>query len=147
VAYELYYWTGIQGRGEFVRLALEEARADYRDMARLKGDGVIEALAAKVSTPSFAPPVLKDGDVVVGQTAAILHYLGPKLKLVSRVPRLRLWTHQIQLTVTDIVAEAHNTHHPVDVNAYFDEQKPEKYAFVPGDRRLVRHPVGVACEF
>jgi glutathione S-transferase len=124
VAYELYYWTGIQGRGEFVRLALEEASADYRDMARIKGDGVIETLAAKVSTPSFAPPVLKDGDVVVGQVAAILHYLGPRLKLVSADARLRLWTHQIQLTVTDIVAEAHNTHHPVDVDAYFDEQKP-----------------------
>jgi glutathione S-transferase len=124
MTYELYYWTGIQGGGEFVRLALEEAGAPYRDMARLKGDGIIEALAAEVSTPSFAPPVLRDGDVVVGQVAAILHYLGPKLKLVSPDARLRLWTHQIQLTVTDIVAEAHNTHHPVDVNAYFDEQKP-----------------------
>ena len=124
VSYELYYWTGIQGRGEFVRLALEQAGASYRDMARIRGDGVIEALAAAVSTPSFAPPVLKDGDVVVGQTAAILYYLGPKLKLTSADARLRLWTHQIQLTVTDIVAEAHDTHHPLDVNAYFDEQKP-----------------------
>ena len=117
MSYELYYWTGLQGRGEFVRLALEQAGADYRDLARLKGDGVIEALAAEVTTPSFAPPVLRDGNVVVGQTAAILHYLGPKLKLVSADARLRLWIHQIQLTVTDIVAEAHNTHHPVDVNA------------------------------
>jgi len=74
--YELYYWTGIPGRGEFARLALEAAEAPYRDMARIKGDGVIETLADRISTPSFAPPVLKDGDVIIGQTAAILLYLG-----------------------------------------------------------------------
>eukprot|EP01036_Dinobryon_divergens_P001174 gene1174-1536_t len=73
--YDLYYWTGIPGRGEFVRLALEAAGAPYRDMARIKGDGVIETLADRVSTPSFAPPVLTDGEFVIGQTAAILLYL------------------------------------------------------------------------
>ena len=38
--YELYYWPGIQGRGEFVRLALEDAGADYVDVARLNGGDV-----------------------------------------------------------------------------------------------------------
>lgn len=125
MAYELYYWTGIPGRGEFVRMALEDAGADYVDVARVKGDGEIERLARHVATPSFAPPVLKDGDVVVGQTAAILMYLGPKLGLVSREPAARLWVHQIQLTIADLTVEAHDTHHPVDVNAYFEEQRPE----------------------
>lgn len=124
MAYELYYWSGIQGRGEFVRLAFEETGTHYRDMARLKGDGVIEALAERVTTPSFAAPVLVDGDVVVGQSALILHYLGPKLKLVPRDPRLRLWVHQIQLTISDLVVEVHDTHHPISVNEYYEDQRP-----------------------
>lgn len=125
MTYELYYWTGIPGRGEFVRMALEDAGAEYIDVARVKGDGVIEKLARAVATPSFAPPVLKDGEIVVGQTAAILLHLGPKLRLVPREAAARLWVHQIQLTIADLTAEAHDTHHPVDVTAYFEEQRPE----------------------
>lgn len=125
MTYQLYYWTGIQGRGEFIRLALEEAGAKYEDVARRKGDGVIETLTARTATPSFAPPFLKDGDVVVGQTAAILFYLGPKLGLAPRDTHLRLWTHQIQLTIADCVTEAHDVHHPVGVDLYYEEQKPE----------------------
>ena len=123
--YKLYYWTGIPGRGEFVRLALEAAGAKYQDVARQKGDGVIEAFGAKVRTPSFAPPYLVDDDIVVGQTAAILHYLGPTLGLVPRDPRLRLWVHQIQLTIADFVVEAHDSHHPVGSSLYYEQQKPE----------------------
>jgi len=125
MAYELYYWTGIQGRGEYVRLALEEAGAAYEDMARVEGDGVIEALAEKIDTPSFAPPVLKDGDVVVGQTSAILFYLGDKLGLAPQDERLKLWTQQIQLTIADFVLEGHDVHHPVGMGKYYEEQKPE----------------------
>jgi len=127
MAYELYYWTGIQGRGEFVRLALEVAGADYVDEARERGDGVIEALAAdpRNLTPAFAPPVLKDGDVIVGQTAAILFYLGVRLNLAPLDDAQRLWTHQIQLTIADFVAEAHDVHHPVGVGKYYEDQKPE----------------------
>jgi glutathione S-transferase len=125
MTYQLYYWTGIQGRGEFVRLALEEAGAAYEDVARRKGDRVMETVTGKVDTPSFAPPFLKDGDVVVGQTSAILFYLGPKLGLVPRSPRLRLWIHQIQLTIADCVTEAHDVHHPVGVDLYYEDQKPE----------------------
>ncbi|HVX71863.1 MAG TPA: glutathione S-transferase [Devosia sp.] len=123
--YRLYYWTGIPGRGEFVRLALEAAGAKYQDIARQKGDGVIEAFTARTRTPSFAPPFLVDGDVVVGQTAAILFYLGPKLGLAPRDPRLRLWAHQIQLTIADFVVEAHDSHHPVGSGLYYEQQKRE----------------------
>ena len=131
-AYELHYWPTIQGRGEFVRLALEAAGAPYIDVCRRADDPAkAEAglLAArddrKLSQPPFAPPFLKDGPVVIGQTAAILHYLAPTLKLVARSEQLRAWTQQIQLTIADVVAEAHDTHHPVGTALYYEDQKPE----------------------
>ena len=110
MAYELYYWTGIQGRGEYVRLALEAAGAPYRDVAREEGDQVIMKVTGQVPTPSFVPPFLKDGDVVVGQVAAILLYLGDKLDLAPKEATLNLWTHQIQLTIADFVLEGHDVH-------------------------------------
>jgi glutathione S-transferase len=125
MAYELYYWTGIQGRGEYVRLALEEAGVPYRDMAREKGDGTIEALTEKVATPSFAPPFLKDGELIIGQTSAILLYLGDKLGLAPKEPQQRLWTQQIQLTIADLVVEGHDTHHPLGADFYYEDQKAE----------------------
>lgn len=127
MAYELYYWTGIQGRGEFVRLALEEAGADYLDVARKAGDGAMDEVTDDPATvtPSFAPPFLRDGDIVVGQTSAILLYLGPKLGLAPEDERLRLWCHQIQLTIADAVVEAHDTHHPIGAGSYYEDQKPE----------------------
>jgi glutathione S-transferase len=125
MTYELYYWTGIQGRGEFVRLALEWARADYVDVARAADDDAILDVLDEAQTPAFAPPILRDGDMLVGQVAAILHHLGPKLGLVSDDPRQRLWTHQIQLTITDFVAEIHDVHHPVGIGHYYEDQKPE----------------------
>jgi glutathione S-transferase len=140
MTYRLYYWTGIQGRGEFVRLALEDAGADYVDVAREEGDGVIYRFLKTVATPSFAPPYLVDGDVVVGQVALILHYLGPRLGLVPDDERLRLWVHQIELTITDVVAEAHDTHHPVDNSLYYEDQKPEALRRAKGfrERRIPR---------
>ena len=127
MAYELYYWPGIQGRGEFVRLALEEAGADYIDVAREKGTGALMRLweSAAVTTPSFAPPFLRDGKLVIGQTANILFHLGGKLGLSPKTEAARLWTHQIQLTVTDLVVEAHDTHHPLGGDLYYEDQKPE----------------------
>lgn len=131
-AYVLYYWPGIQGRGEFVRLALEEAGADYVDIARLprrKGGGVdaiLRVLRGELGPHvPFAPPVLQAGEVVVAQTAAILHFLGPRLGLVPADPVEQLWAHQLQLTVTDVVAEAHDTHHPISTDLYYGQQKPE----------------------
>lgn len=132
MAYELHYWPTIQGRGEFVRLALEAAGAPYVDVARgpeASGRGLPAMQAALADRdnphPPFAPPFLKDGSFVVGQTAAILQYLAPTLKLVGRSEQARVWTHQIQLTVADAVAEAHDTHHPVDTGLFYEDQKPE----------------------
>ncbi len=130
--YELYYWPGIQGRGEFVRLALEQAGAEYVDVARgseADGLGMPALMSAledeRTERPQFAPPFLKDGDFVIGQTAAILLYLGGKLGLAPKDEAGKLWTHQIQLTISDLVSEAHDTHHPISVNLYYREQKEE----------------------
>jgi glutathione S-transferase len=130
--YELYYWPGIQGRGEFVRLALEEAGADYVDVARLsrRAGGGVPALMRLMSHdaarhPSFAPPYLKAGKLLIGQTANILLYLGPRLSLVPQDEASRLWAHQLQLTLADLVAEVHETHHPIAASLYYQEQKAE----------------------
>ena len=127
MAYELYYWPGIQGRGEFVRLALEDAGADYVDMAREHGTGALMRLwnGEDIATPSFAPPFLRDGKVVIGQTANILLYLGERLCLAPKAEAAKLWTHQIQLTIADLVLEAHDTHHPLSGTLYYEEQKTE----------------------
>jgi glutathione S-transferase len=130
--YELHYWPTIQGRGEFVRLALEAAGAPYIDVARgapESGQGVPAMLRlmqdGRAVHPPFAPPFLKDGEVIVGQTAVILQYLAPTLKLVARSEQARVWTQQIQLTIADMVTEAHDTHHPVGTSLYYEDQKPE----------------------
>jgi glutathione S-transferase len=130
MAYALYYWPGIQGRGEFVRLALEEAGADYVDVGNDEAVGGVRAVEALLDAtravhPAFAPPVLVSGGVAVAQVAAILQYLGPRLGLVARDPAAALWTQQLQLTIADMVAEAHDTHHPVDVGATYERQKAE----------------------
>ena len=130
--YELYYWPSIQGRGEFIRLPLEEAAADYVDIARLpagRGRGLpalLSLLESKTTEqPPFAPPFLKAGSLLVAQTANILLYLGPRLGLVPRTESGRLWAHQLQLTIADLVGEVHDTHHPVASNLYYRDQKPE----------------------
>ncbi|MGX7708836.1 glutathione S-transferase [Methylobacterium sp. Gmos1] len=125
MAYELHYWPLIQGRGEFVRLALEETGAEYVDVAREDGiDGMIAGLDAP-PRPPFAPPYLRDGDLVIGQTAAILLHLGPRLGLVGDSEADRIWTHQIQLTIADAVAEAHDSHHPIAAALYYEQQRKE----------------------
>ncbi|MER2264865.1 glutathione S-transferase [Methylobacterium oxalidis] len=129
---ELYYWPTLQGRGEFVRLALEDAGAPYIDVARGgPGDEAdLPALAAFLDDPSlvrppFALPALRDGDLVVAQTAAILLYLGPRLGLAGPSKADRIWAHQLQLTIAYMVTEAHDTHHPVAAILTYEEQKPE----------------------
>ncbi len=125
-AYELHYWPGLQGRGEFVRLALEEAGAPYRDIALddgVGGDTGIDDPA--IITPAFALPVLRHGKRVIGQTAAILLYLGDRHGLAPRSEAGRLWTHQLQLTIADVVTEAHDAHHPIGSGLYYEDQKPE----------------------
>jgi glutathione S-transferase len=125
--YELYYWPSIQGRGEFVRLALEEAEADYVDVARKRGRKPIEALLASKGEPHppFAPPFLKAGKRIIGQTANILLYLGPRHGLAPKDDQGRLWAHQLQLTITDLVAEIHDTHHPIASALYYEDQRAE----------------------
>ena len=132
MAYELYYWPGIQGRGEFVRLALEEAGADYIDVAHkpISEGGGEPALMLflereDIAHPPFASPFLKDGELLIGQTAAILLYLGDHHGLSPRDEAKRLWVHQIQLTIANLVAEVHDTHHPLGANLYYEEQKAE----------------------
>jgi glutathione S-transferase len=127
--YELYYWPSIQGRGEFVRLALEDADADYVDVARdsQRGPSAVNKFfqTSAFDHPPFAPPFLKAGKVVIAQTANILLYLGPRLGLVSKNEIIRVWAHQLQLTVADWVAEVHDVHHPIASALYYEDQKRE----------------------
>src|SRR5262245_45131137 len=123
--YQLYYWPMIQGRGEYVRLALEDAGAHYTDVARGNGgsDAMMNMMEASKGTPPFAPPFLKAGKLVIGQTANILLYLGARHGLAPKVEQGRLWVHQLQLTIADFVLEVHDTHHPLGPSLYYEEQK------------------------
>jgi len=123
--YELYYWPGIQGRGEYVRLALEDSGADYADVARSDRGmaAMMKMMAARSGTPPFAPPFLKAGQLVIGHTANILLYLGSRHGLAPKSEAGRLSVHQLQLTVTDLVLEIHDTHHPLGPSLYYEDQR------------------------
>src|SRR5205823_2244701 len=123
--YEFYYWPTIQGRGEYVRLALEEAGADYTDVARSERGmtEMMKMMEARSGTPPFAPPFLKAGKLVIGQTANILLYLGSRHGLAPKAEAGKLWVHQLQLTVTDLVAEIHDSHHPLGPSLYYEDQR------------------------
>jgi glutathione S-transferase len=129
--YELFYWPGLQGRGEFVRLALEEGAADYVDVVRdSEGDGGLDRLADFLESGidayiPFAPPFLRAGDLLVSQTANILQFLGPRLGLVPADEAARYWANSLQLTVADVVTEAHDAHHPIASELYYEDQQPE----------------------
>jgi glutathione S-transferase len=131
MVYELYYWPSIQGRGEFVRLVLEEAGARYKDVARGAGKGagvgtLMRFLQGRtVRRPPFAPPFLKAGKLVIGQTANILQFLGSRHGLAPTAEAGRLWVHELQLTMADFVAEIHDTHHPVAPSLYYEDQRRE----------------------
>ena len=122
--YELYYWPGIQGRGEFIRLALEDAGAEYVDVAR-RPRGMDAMMVQMKRNHVFAPPFLRAGTTVIAQTALILHYLGPRLGLAPKTEKARLWLHQQQLTISDWIVEVHDTHHPLGGGLYYEDQKPE----------------------
>jgi glutathione S-transferase len=130
--YELYYWPTIQGRGEFIRLALEHASADYVDVARRSARSKMGLPALMhfledqtVERPPFAPPYLKAGALVIGQSANILLFLGPRLQLVPEDEASRLWAHQLQLTIADFITEIHDSHHPIASGLYYEDQKAE----------------------
>jgi glutathione S-transferase len=162
--YQLYYWPSIPGRGEFVRLALEQAGAAYDDVARMRGHGKgVAALMRGLEDrrnprAPFAPPYFKAGKLVIGQTANILLYLGARHALAPKDEAGRLWTHQLQLTIADFVNEVHETHHPVGSSLYYEDQKREarRYAKqfreerIPKflgyfERVLKRNPRGSRC--
>ena len=119
--YRLYYWPEIQGRGEFVRLALEDAGAPYVDVLRHSSG---PSSFPKRQAP-FAMPYLVAGKNVISQTPNILLYLGPRLRLAPTSEAGRLWVHQLQLTIADWLDEVHDTHHPIDSRLYYEEQKRE----------------------
>ncbi len=126
--YELYYWPQIQGRGEFVRLALEEAAAPYIDIAREQGgeDRLVALLdERRNATPPFAPPFLRAGNRMIAQTANILLFLGERHALAPKAESGRLWTHQLQLTIADLVVEVHDAHHPIAAGLYYEDQRRE----------------------
>lgn len=124
--YELYYWPSIQGRGEFVRLTLEEGGADYVDVARDDLQKMLDVLGdTGQRRPPFAPPFLRAGRQIIAQTANILYFLGPRLGLAPESEPARLWLHQLQLTVEDLVVDVHETHHPAGAGLYYEEQKRE----------------------
>lgn len=131
MSYLLYYWPMLQGRGEFVRLALEDSATAYRDVAR-EGDAAMQSMidwmsgeedAQHPAALPFAPPFLQDGEVIVSQTANILAYLGPRLGLTPDSEAERQFVNSLQLTIADAVAEAHDTHHPLAVSLYYEDQK------------------------
>jgi glutathione S-transferase len=126
MTYDLWYWPGIPGRGEFVRLALEAGGIPYRDRARTEGEsGLMADMKKRGDQPPFAPPYLVAGRKVIAQTANILLFLGEKHRLAPASETGRLWANQIQLTIADIVAEAHDTHHPIASSLYYEDQKKE----------------------
>lgn len=132
MVYELYYWPTIQGRGEFVRIALEEAGARYIDIARGSSDegaGPKPMLTlldgSKIPRPPFAPPFLRAGRLLIAQTANILMFLGPRHHLAPANEAGRLWANQLQLTLSDLVSEIHDTHHPIATSVYYEDQKKE----------------------
>src|SRR5947209_9418185 len=158
--YEFYYWAGIQGRGEFVRLALEQTDAEYVDVARQTGGeaAMMRLLSgAGAGHLPFAPPFLKSGELILAQTANILLYLGAHHGLAPADEAGRLWAHQLQLTIADFVDEAHDTHHPIASSLYYEDQRREARAraadFLKSrapkylgyfDRVLERNPAGPA---
>ncbi|MBO9356720.1 glutathione S-transferase [Bordetella petrii] len=128
MTYDLWYWDGIPGRGEFVRLALEAARIPYRERARqpgATGQTVADDMQSPRQHPPFAPPYLVAGRLTLGQTANILLYLGDKHGLAPASAAGRYWTNQLQLTIADMVAEAHDTHHPIAASDYYEDQRAE----------------------
>src|SRR3954451_20643658 len=135
--YELYYWPSIQGRGEFIRLALEDAGAEYVDVARRpRGVQAMMRLMASraLKTPPFAPPFLRAGELVIAQTALILHWLAPLLGLAPKSEAGRLWLHQQQLTISDWLGGGQHTHHPIGSGLYYEDQKSESLR-LPADFR------------
>jgi glutathione S-transferase len=131
-AYALYYWPSLPGRGEFVRLVLEQAGVAYDDVARrpaAEGGGVPAIMAQLRGTGPglrpLAPPVLVHGRLRLAQMPNICAWLGARHGLVPDGDDVRAEAMQLQLTIADLVVEAHDTHHPVGKGDYYEDQKAE----------------------
>ncbi|KAL1639271.1 hypothetical protein SLS58_008113 [Diplodia intermedia] len=138
--YELLYHPGIPGRGEYIRLVLEAAGTPYSEPAREKGKAGYDAVLATCSPsstgdadgnpPVFAPPALRvpgagrDGKaLVIAQTPNIIQYLAPKVGLAPADEADALHASQIMLTALDLSNETHDSHHPIAVSLYYEDQK------------------------
>jgi glutathione S-transferase len=136
MAYDFWYWSTIPGRGEFVRLTLEACGIPYRDRARIDGD---EALMADMERhdagPAFAPPYLVTDGRTVAQTANILFYLSERHECGPTGMKPRYWLAQVQLTIMDMAAEAHDVHHPVGPDLYHEQQQAESLRAAHGFRQ------------
>ena len=139
--YRLWYWPGLQGRGEFVRLPLEAAGIPYADCAREQGaEALIADMARRAGRRPFAPPYIELGEKTqIAQTANILLFLGERHDLAPSNMADRLWLHQLQLTIADFVAEVHQVHHPVGTGRYYEDQK-EEAARIAEEFRTSRMP-------
>lgn len=138
MSYDLWYWTGIPGRGEFIRLPLEAGGIPYQEKAwQRDGDAIlVQDMARERIDPPFAPPyvVTQDG-LVISQTANILMYLGERHPQIAPCEVAgRHWVHQLQLILMDLVAESHDVHHPVGVELYYEDQRPEALRRATGFR-------------
>lgn len=127
---ELFYWPQIQGRGEFVRLVLEDTGVHYVDVCRTS-DGLerLNQIMHGEGAPlmPFAPPFLRADDLWLSHTAAITSFLGEKLGLAPLFEQERLVARSIALTIADLVTEVHDTHHPISVeHEYERQQEPAK---------------------
>lgn len=121
----LFYWPGLQGRGEFVRLLLEDGGIPYVDVARVEGTAPLLATMAGPGVAPLAPPFVDVDGLVLAQVASILHFLAPRAGLVPGDDASRHHALQIQMTVTDLLAEVHDTHHPVSTALYYEDQRAE----------------------
>jgi len=128
MSYQLWYWPDIPGRGEFVRLALEAAEIEYEDVAREQGaEALVEDLTSRRGIRPMAPPYLVDGDLCISQTAHILAFLADRHEFGAGDPEADLQLIQLQLDISDMVAEVHSVHHPVSTALYYYDQMDAAY--------------------
>ncbi|GAA6016890.1 hypothetical protein JCM11491_006903 [Sporobolomyces phaffii] len=144
--FELIYHAAIPGRGEFIRLFFEATATPYKDSALIQGQSAIlpylnGSFPGHDANPlPFAPPILRHGDVVISQTSNILLYLATHLEspidlspssssldtapATATVQDTSIYHVQsLALTILDLNNETHDTHHPVSVSSYYEDQK------------------------
>ncbi|KAK4058824.1 hypothetical protein OIO90_000270 [Microbotryomycetes sp. JL221] len=143
--FEVVYHAGIPGRAEFVRLMFEATGVTYRDAPQEDGqDCIIPYVTGNFADHDknplpFAVPVLRHNDVVISQVPNIVLYLSSRLPPIdldgestntaqTPAPLHDLstfhWLEQL-MTILDMNNEVHETHHPIDIRLYYEDQKAE----------------------